>query len=220
MESGQNIYEQQKRNRRSTVVIIALFILFFCFLGYGFDVFILGFDPGGFPGASGHGYPFPLGSIFAIIVGGATAAWSWKSGAKAVLASAHAYPVPEHDEKYSMLRNVVDEMSIASGLPRPQIYIIPDPDPNAFATGSDPDHSYIAVTEGLLSTLNREELQGVIGHEMSHVRNYDIRLMMVVASLVGGILLLADWVRGIMRFGGGRGIARVGGRRSRSAGGP
>jgi heat shock protein HtpX len=114
--------------------------------------------------------------------------------------------------------NVVDEMSIASGLPRPAVYVVPDPDPNAFATGANPETSAVAVTQGLLDTLNREELQGVIAHEMSHVRNYDIRLMTVIAALMGAVLLLSDFARRGMRFGGG------GKRRSSkggvSAGGP
>ena len=215
MENSPNIYEQQRRNRKTTILIIALFIIFFCFLGYGVDLFYFRVDPLGVLGESR--YPFPLATVFALVFSGTTAAWSWRSGAKAVLTSAGAYPVPENDEKYQVLRNVVDEMAIASGLPKPQIYIVPDSDPNAFATGRDPGNSYIAVTEGLLQTLNREELQAVIGHEMSHIRNYDIRLMMIVAALVGGILLISDWVRGIMRFGGARGI-RGGGRRSRGGG--
>src|SRR5216684_7562489 len=192
MENSANIYEQEKQNRRATIFIMLLFILFFCFLGYGFDLFYFGVDPFGILGEPYVG--IPVGTIIALVVGSVTAAWSWRSGATAVLSSAHAYPVPETDDQYKTVRNVVDEMAIASGLPKPQIYIIPDPDPNAFATGRDPEHSYIAVTEGLLSTLNREELQAVIGHEMSHIRNYDIRLMMIVAALMGGILLISDGV--------------------------
>ena len=95
-------------------------------------------------------------------------------------------------------------MKIASGLPRPKVYVIPDSDPNAFATGKNPQESHIAVTQGLLDSLNREELQGVIAHEMSHIRNYDIRLMTVIASLVGAVLLLSDWARRSMFYGGGR----------------
>ena len=215
MEHPPNIYEQQKRNHRATILMVTLFVLFFCCLGYGFDLFYLGVDPFGVVGESR--YPFPLATIFALVVTSTMAAWSWQSGAKAVLTSAHVFPVPENEEKYHMLRNVVDEMAIASGLPTPRLYIVPDPDPNAFATGRDPEHSYIAVTEGLLAALNREELQAVIGHEMSHIRNHDTRLMMVVAALVGGILLLADWTLRFMRFGGTRG--GIGGGRRRSRGG-
>lgn len=100
--------------------------------------------------------------------------------------------------------NVVAEMSIASGQPHPAVYVIPDHDPNAFATGKDPRNSSIAVTEGLLSILNRDELQGVVAHEMSHIRNYDIRLMTVIAALMGAVLLLSDWAGRSMRFGGRR----------------
>jgi heat shock protein HtpX len=84
-------------------------------------------------------------------------------------------------------------MAIASGLPRPSIYVVPDADPNAFATGRGPGHASIAVTRGLLNTLDRDELQGVIAHEMSHIRNFDVRLMTIVAALVGGVALLSDW---------------------------
>jgi heat shock protein HtpX len=103
-------------------------------------------------------------------------------------------------------------MAIASGLPKPSVYIIPDEDPNAFATGKNPESGSIAVTKGLLNALSREELQGVIAHEMSHIKNYDIRLMTVVAALFGAILLLADWARRSMWYGGGS-------RRRRSSGG-
>jgi heat shock protein HtpX len=99
---------------------------------------------------------------------------------------------------------VVEEIAIAGGIPKPAIYIIPDSDPNAFATGSGPEKASIAVTRGLLEKLDRDELQGVISHELSHVRNYDVRLMTVVAALAGAILLLSDWSRRGLGWGGGR----------------
>jgi heat shock protein HtpX len=104
--------------------------------------------------------------------------------------------------KFRQLDNVVDEMAIAAGLPRPPVYVVPDLDPNAFATGRDPAHASIAVTRGLLDTLDREELQGVVAHEMSHIRNLDIRVMTLVAALVGGVALLSDWARRGMMWGG------------------
>ena len=97
--------------------------------------------------------------------------------------------------KLRQLENVVDEMAIASGLPRPRVYVVPDADPNAFATGRGPAHASLAVTRGLLDTLDREELQGVVAHEMSHIRNLDVRVMTIVAALVGAVALLADWAR-------------------------
>lgn len=192
-----NIYEQQAANRRRTMLVMLLFTLFVGFLGFGFDLFILGFS-------FEDGFGFPLATFLALLIGAATASWGLNNGAQSVLSSSTAYPVPDDDPRYQQLRNIVDEMSIASGLPRPQVYIIPDPDPNAFATGKDPDHAAIAVTEGLVEKLNRDELQGVIAHEMSHVRNYDIRVMTVVAALIGATMLLAEFGLRTMRYGGGR----------------
>jgi heat shock protein HtpX len=108
----------------------------------------------------------------------------------------------------------VEEMAIAGGLPKPAVYVIPDGDPNAFATGRGPEKSSVAVTAGLLDALNREELQAVVSHEMAHVKNYDVRLMTVVAALVGSVLLIADFGRRGM--GWGRGFRR---RESRDGGG-
>jgi heat shock protein HtpX len=113
------------------------------------------------------------------------------------------HPTEDMTLRYTQLDNIVQEMAIAAGLPKPAVYVVPDPDPNAFATGPDAAHASIAVTDGLLKMLNRDQLQGVIAHEMSHVRNLDIRLMTVVAALVGAVALLADWTGRVMRFGGG-----------------
>jgi heat shock protein HtpX len=195
-----NIYEQQAANKRKTILVMAFFVLFFGFLGLGFDVLILDVGRSGMWTGGG----IPIGTIVALGVGGMSAVWSLESGAANVLASSCATPVPLDDPKYQQLRNVVDEMTIASGLPHPQLYLIPDPDPNAFATGKDPDHACIAVTEGLVKQLNRDELQGVIAHEMGHVRNYDIRVMTVVAALIGAVLLLSEFGLRTIRFGGGR----------------
>jgi len=108
--------------------------------------------------------------------------------------------------------NLVDEMRIAAGLPMPKVYIIDSPSPNAFATGRNPERASVAVTSGLVASLNREELQGVIAHEISHVRNFDIRYMMIVAALVGVLALVADGFRRSLWFGGGFGRRRSGGR--------
>ena len=99
---------------------------------------------------------------------------------------------PTEDETFKLrqLDNVVEEMSIAARLPKPKVYIVPDADPNAFATGRDPEHASIAVTRGLLDTVTRDELQGVVAHELSHVRNLDIRLMTVIAAMVNRITAL------------------------------
>lgn len=140
----------------------------------------------------------------------------WLTGGdRAVLASATAITADEayaragaDDERLRIrqFQNVVEEMSIAAGLPLPKTYIVPDADPNAFATGRDPEHASIAVTRGLLELLNREQLQGVVAHEMAHIRNYDIRLMTIVAALVGAIALISDLTMRGWR-GGSRGGA-------------
>jgi heat shock protein HtpX len=191
-----NIYEQQEHNKKTTLVVMIVFVVFLGFIGLGFDAFYLG--------TIGQDIFFPLGTAIALAVGSLSASWSLRSGANAVLTSTNAVPADPNNPAHQQLLNVVDEMSIASGLPRPQVYIVPDPDPNAFATGRDPKNSSIAVTQGLLESLNREELQGVVAHEMSHIRNYDIRLMTVIAAMMGSILLLSDWARRGLFWGGGR----------------
>ncbi len=192
--AGKNIYEQQKHNKRFTVLVMFGFVLFLALIGFGFDYFFLGLYE--------DEMILPVGTIIAVVIGTAMAIGSLQSGAKSVLQSTGAVPADPANPSHTQLINVVEEMSIASGMPKPQVFVVPDPDPNAFATGKDPQHSYVAVTQGLLDTLNREELQGVIAHEMSHIRNYDIRLMTVVAAFVGSIVLLSDSARRGVRFGG------------------
>src|SRR3712207_5819244 len=119
-----------------------------------------------------------------------------------VLAASLAREVTDHE--VPQLFNVVEEMAIASGLPMPKVYIIEDSAPNAFATGRDPEHASVAVTSGLLEKLNRDELQGVIAHEMAHVGNFDIRYAMLVGILVGTTVLISDFFLRGLWFGGGR----------------
>jgi heat shock protein HtpX len=191
-----NLLEQQAANRRRTWLVIVLFILVLGLLGAGLDLYAFG---------------GPVATPVALLIGGGSAWVSYLQGDKAILASSHAEPLDERmtaateDDhlRYQQLRNVVEEVAIASGLPVPAIYIIPDDDPNAFATGRGPERASLAVTEGLLRRLNREELQGVVAHEMGHIRNLDIRLLMIVSALVGAVVLLAAWSRRSMGFGSG-----------------
>jgi heat shock protein HtpX len=191
---------------------MVVFVGFLLFLGYGFDRFAVG---------TGN-FVFPIGTLTAFGVGSVSALSSYYSGDRAVLFSTGAVPMDaalsarasEDDAlKLRQLDNVVEEMSIAAGLPKPKVFIIPDPDPNALATGRDPEHASIAVTRGLLDAVTRDELQGVVAHELSHVRNLDIRLMTVIAAMVGAIALLSDWTaRGLRHTSAGNGSGRGRGR--------
>jgi len=157
-----NLYEQQVHNRRLTFVVLIGFGLFTAFLGFGLDAFVLG--------TISEDVFIPVGTLAGLLVGSISAIWSMKSGVKAVIASTGALDADVGVPAQQQLINVVHEMSIASGLPMPRVMVIPDLDPNAFATGTNPETSVVAVTQGLLDSLNREELQGVIAHEMSHIR--------------------------------------------------
>jgi heat shock protein HtpX len=202
---SRNIYEQQTHNRRMTWLVVISIVFLFAFLGLGFDYFYLRIF-------RTDGFDYPVVTISAVVLSIAFAFFTFQDGASAVLNSAQAIPADPKNTDHRQLLNVVREISIASGLPAPKVYIVPDNDPNAFATGRDPQHSYIAVTQGLLSILDRDELQGVIAHEMSHVRYYDIRLMTTVAAFVGAIVLLADITLRGLRLGlfSGKGIRSKG----------
>jgi heat shock protein HtpX len=178
-----NIYEQISSNKRTSWIIITGFILFFLFIGIGFDFFY------------GAGTQMPAFTSIALLFGMASSFSGYMYGDKLILSSTHARELDLNDPKQKQWQNVVEEMHIAAGIPRPKTYIIHDADPNAFATGRNPENSSIVVTRGLLDILNRDELQAVASHEMSHIRNFDIRLMLMVAVLVGSIALLSDWAR-------------------------
>jgi heat shock protein HtpX len=117
---------------------------------------------------------------------------TYNYGDKVVLAATKAMPVKEGDKRYNQLINIVDEMSIAAGITKPKVYVIESNDINAFATGKNPENASIAVTTGLLENLKRDEIQGVIGHEMTHIRNYDIRFATFIAVFVGLVAILSD----------------------------
>ncbi len=138
---------------------------------------------------NGGGY---TGLIIAAIISFGMTFFSYYAGDKVALASSGAKEIKKTDNPY--LYRVVENLCIASGMPTPKIYIISDMAINAFATGRDPQHASIAVTQGAIQKLENEELEGVIAHELSHIKNYDIRLMTVVIVLVGVIVLMADWI--------------------------
>ncbi|HLJ43009.1 MAG TPA: M48 family metallopeptidase, partial [Candidatus Binataceae bacterium] len=130
---------------------------------------------------------------------------SYYGGTALVLASVQARELEPDTPEHQMVLDVVHEMALAARMPVPKAYLMNDPSPNAFATGRDPNHSVVCVTQGLIDTMDREEVQGVLGHEMAHVRDYDIRTMMMIAVLVAGIAMLADFVYRSMWYTGGVG---------------
>ncbi|MGB2797924.1 MAG: M48 family metalloprotease, partial [Phycisphaerae bacterium] len=178
-------------NKRNSVLLVILFVLFICVLGG-----VLGWVLFGNPRAA-----IPSIAI-ALAVALVMALIGYYSGPGAVLALSGARPIAKEDDP--QLYNIVEELAIASGLPIPKLYVIDTPAMNAFATGRDPRHAAVAVTRGLRERLGRDELQGVLAHELSHVKNLDIRFMTLMAVLVGTVVLLADvGLRSL--FWGGRG---------------
>ena len=141
-------------------------------------------------------------TLAAVLLGGLIAVGTYFQGDKLVLAASGARQVDA--QSAPQLMNVVQELAIAANVPMPNVYLIDDTAPNAFATGRDPQHASVAITTGLLEKLDREELQGVIGHELSHVRNLDIRFALIVGVMVGAIAILADFFLRFTFWGGGR----------------
>ncbi|MCX6744807.1 MAG: M48 family metallopeptidase [Candidatus Parcubacteria bacterium] len=179
------MYQQIDSNKRKTVLLIVIFIAFILLLGWLF----------GYLTESGY-----LGLGAAIIISTVMTLISYYAGDKVALSSSGAREITHDENKY--VYHLVENLCITAGTPLPKIYIIDDPNINAFATGRDPQHASIALTQGAIDKLTNEELEGVIAHELSHVKNYDIRLMMVVLVLVGVIALLADWLmRGLFHKG-------------------
>jgi len=194
MQTRQTFYAQQAANRRQSIVLVLVVTVILAALG-----FAIGFGTTGYvEGAYGV-------TAIAIVIAMLMSVGSYFAGDKIVLASSGAREVTQ--ESAPQLMNVVQELAIAANLPMPKVYIIDDTAPNAFATGRDPKHASVAITTGLLQKLDREELQGVIAHELSHVRNYDIRFALLVAVLVGSIALMADFFLRFT-FWGGRGRSR------------
>jgi heat shock protein HtpX len=187
-------YDQIASNRRNSFLLAIAVVALLAALGFSIGYALTG-DPAGALFTTG----------IAVLVGSVMSAGSYFAGDQLVLAASQAKQVTE--AQAPQLLNVVREIAIAANIPMPKVYVIDDTAPNAFATGRDPQHASIAVTTGLLDKLDREELQGVIGHELSHVRNLDIRFTLLVGVLVGSIALLADFFLRFT-FWGGRGRSR------------
>lgn len=171
-----SIYSQIDSNKRRTFLVMVFFVAFITLSAYIFGQ------------ASGRGLSF---TGMALIFSGLISFGSYYWSDKLVLAMSGAHPVSEKDDP--RFYRLVENLCIGAGLPKPKIYLIDDSAPNAFATGRDPQHAVVCATSGLLEKLDKQELEGVIAHELSHIKDYDTRLMGIVAILVGMIAFLADW---------------------------
>lgn len=192
-----DFYSRQALNRRRTRLLLACFLAFFLSLGLGIDIVWNGLlTPGG--------VPVPLATLVTSAVASVMSLAGYYAGGRMVMDSLHARPLDQNNPAHRQLFNVATEIALASGLPQPRIYLISDPAPNALATGRDPQHAMLGVTQGLLNLLDREEMQGVIAHEMGHVGNRDTLTMTLVAVLFGAAVMLADWARRVLYFGGNR----------------
>ena len=181
------MYEQIASNKRRSAALIFGFVLLLVLVGV-----VVGQLIGG----------GPMASIVALVIAAVMAFTSyWKSDS---IALAVSRAVPADPTTYQRLHNLVEGLCIAGGLPKPKVYVINDPAPNAFATGRNPQHAAIAVTTGLLEKMNRVELEGVVAHELSHIRNYDILVSTIAVTLVGSIALMTDLAIRMMWWNGGR----------------
>lgn len=181
------MYNQITSNKRRSVALIGIFVLIIIALGIVFDAVA----------GSGAGAG---GLLFAVVVSSAMALTAYYGGDRVALWTSGAKPIEKRDQPY--LYRIVENLAMTAGIATPAVYVIPDPAVNAFATGRDPVHASVAVTTGAIERLGNEELEGVIAHELSHIKNYDIRVMTIVIVLVGAIALLSDLLLRIRWYGG------------------
>ena len=181
------MYDQVSQNKRRSILLIAGFVVLVAAVAWAVTQ-LLSF------GAAGFGIALVIAAVTAFLA-------YWKSDSVA-LAMSRAKPADP--ATYARLHNLVEGLCIASGLPKPRVYVIDDEAPNAFATGRDPKHAAIAVTTGLLQKMNRVELEGVIAHELSHIKNYDILVSTLAVTMVGVIALTSDFAIRFLGWGGGR----------------
>jgi heat shock protein HtpX len=182
------MFELIRANKRRSVLLIAGFVVLLSLVGAAVGALV-----------GGYGLP---GTVIALVLSGGVAFASyWKADA---IALAVSRAQPADPQEYQRLHNLVEGLCIAAGLPKPRVYIVDDPAPNAFATGRNPKHAAVAVTTGLLEKLNRVELEGVLAHELSHIRNYDILISTLAVTMVGAIALITNLAMRMMWWNGGR----------------
>src|SRR5690625_802334 len=181
------LYKQIQENKRKTILLVTLFMTLVLGIGWGIG-YLVNNDS-------------LTGIIITVIILAFYIPINYMSASLQVLRMSGAKEIKRED--HPQLFGIVEELAIAARVPMPKVYIINDPSPNAFATGIKPEKGAVAFTTGLLSTLNREELSGVVAHELAHIRNYDIRLMTICIALVGVIALIANFGSRMLLFGGG-----------------
>jgi heat shock protein HtpX len=172
------VYHQISRNKRNSIVVITGFLV--VWIAAGVLIGWLAYGQGG----------AVAGAIVLGLLGVGAALYAYYFGSATVLAAMGAQPADPH--QYQQLHNIVQALAIGDGLPLPKVYVINDPSPNAFATGRDPNHAAVTVTTGLLGMMDREELEGVLAHEMSHIKNFDVRLLLVVTTMIGMAALISS----------------------------
>ena len=187
-----NFYERQEANRRRTRILVAAHAGSFVVLGLAIDAVFLGFPYAG--------PEFPLITTIALALSLGISWFAFYRGDKLLLESLLARPLDLSDSDHRQFDNIVSEIAIAAGLPRPDVYVIPDKAPNALATGRDADNASLALTSGALVLFDREETQGVVAHEMAHIAAGDTAVMMMVSVLFGSIVMLSDWARRMFTF--------------------
>jgi heat shock protein HtpX len=181
------VYDQVGQNKRRSALLVMGFVAFVVLIGWLFTY------------AFGGGI---VGVVLSLVIAGGMAFFGYWNSDKVALAMSRAQPADP--TTYARLHNLVEGLCIASGLPKPRLYVVQDPAPNAFATGRSPKHAAVAVTTGLLEKMNRVELEGVLAHELSHIKNYDTLVMTLAVTMVGMVALLADFGVRMMLWGGAR----------------
>jgi heat shock protein HtpX len=197
------VYEQIARNKRRTILYVGVFFLVWLGIGAIVGTLYDAFSPGPLGAPSTEPRDLIVGIVLALVLAAAATVFTLRSGTRLVLSVAGARPA--EPAAYPQLHHLVEVLALGDGLPAPSIYVVEDPSPNAFATGVSPARSAITVTSGLLAVMDREELEGVLAHEMSHIKNYDTRLLLIVSTLIGLAGLLASILWRSALFGRGRG---------------
>lgn len=193
------LHAQIESNKRKTVLLVGLFLVFFAAVGAAFGV-VATDDP-------------VAGLVIAAVIGAVYVLLMTKAGTQVIMAMNGAREVKSEDEN-PFLWNTVEALSIAARVPMPKVYIIDDPSPNAFAAGMTPQNAAVAVTTGLLERLNRQEIEGVLAHEVAHIQNYDVRLATTAVALVAVVGILSDLAMRLVWYGGGRSRRRRSGKES------